>query len=376
MLTVLVAGVLLLAVAAVIILSLVVRAYRNVMERCVVGVPSILGNSSAGLWLLWQAEWLQYSYFIRSGRFPQVRGIVVLVRGIAERLAGLLMNRRGRDLTHMDGAEPSMSSLLSKHEPRFSLRKTMTILRSSLNEEGEYRSQIGQDYLLNRWFFKDHRGGVFVDVGAYDGVAGSNSYFFEKSLGWKGIAVEPQPQAYRKLIKSRRCKAINACAYDSVGSIEFRQLVIPDEPKRDHLCNARLPPMLALRLSGVHNGEQLSGITSHFTDAHSTRMDATLVDFQARYETHTVRCIRLTDVLEENGLWVVDYLSIDVEGAELNVLNGLDLDRFHTNIISIERSARFREVRDVLDRAGFEHAGVLFWDDIYVNRSLTFSWER
>ena len=54
-----------------------------------------------------------------------------------------------------------------------------------------YQSQNGQDMFLNRWFFKDRGPGFFIDVGAFNGVLGSNTAYFEKQLKRKGIAFEP-----------------------------------------------------------------------------------------------------------------------------------------------------------------------------------------
>ena len=54
-------------------------------------------------------------------------------------------------------------------------------------------SQTGQDRLLFEHFFRGKRNGVFVDVGAYDGTTFSNTLFFERSMGWSGLCVEPLP---------------------------------------------------------------------------------------------------------------------------------------------------------------------------------------
>ena len=57
-------------------------------------------------------------------------------------------------------------------------------------------SQLGQDRYLLENFFRGKRGGVFVDIGAYDGQTFSNTLFFERSMAWTGLCIEPLPSAF------------------------------------------------------------------------------------------------------------------------------------------------------------------------------------
>ena len=70
-------------------------------------------------------------------------------------------------------------------------------------------SQAGQDKLIFEKFFKNKMDGYFVDLGAYDGVEGSNTYFFEKFFRWKGVLVEPSKNQYLKLTENRNNNCIN-----------------------------------------------------------------------------------------------------------------------------------------------------------------------
>lgn len=372
--SVLVAIGLLVAVAVVLTLS-AQRYYRYLLDRSSTEIPTFLRNNPVGPWFLWRAERSLLVYFMQHGRFPPDSGVFGLPRRIVKALIGLFAPSKRSGNPSAAPFSANMQDLLARYDPDFSLQEAMKIMRDSIAGKGEYRSQIAQDYFLNKWFFRNHKRGVFVNVGAYDGVSGSNTYFFEKSLDWHGLALEPQPQPYEKLVRARKCKAVNACAYDSAGSVQFRQFVAEEKPGVSPDLS-RLPPLLTLKSSGIHSGDMLAGIASHFDNAHSDRIEAASEEFQAKSALLTVKCIRLSDLLEENKLWVVDFLSINVEGAELKVLHGLDLSRFRVNVMSIERSASFPHIRELLGKAGFEHAGLLFWDDIYVNKSLRFSWEQ
>ena len=65
-----------------------------------------------------------------------------------------------------------------------------------------FYSQVGQDRFLLENFFRGRRGGVFLDIGAYDGETLSNTLFFEKTMGWTGLCVEPLPSAASRLPSS------------------------------------------------------------------------------------------------------------------------------------------------------------------------------
>jgi len=87
-----------------------------------------------------------------------------------------------------------------------------------MKENEEFYSQNGEDFLL--WgLFKCKKDGFYIEIGAFDGIHFSNSYFFEKR-GWKGVCVEAHPKYY-SLCKNNRVGAVclhNACVEDSASS--------------------------------------------------------------------------------------------------------------------------------------------------------------
>src|SRR5690349_1243951 len=84
-----------------------------------------------------------------------------------------------------------------------------------------YKSQWKQDSFLHENFFPDKKDGVFVEIGAHNGILGSNTYFYEKELGWSGICIEPLEERYKELIQNRSCICLNCCVYDKSGEIDF-----------------------------------------------------------------------------------------------------------------------------------------------------------
>src|SRR5687767_14863567 len=82
-------------------------------------------------------------------------------------------------------------------------------------------SQFNQDRFLETEVFKGKRGGVFVDIGANDGITLSNTYFFEKYRDWTGICIEPIPAVFEKLRANRKAICVNGCIAPSNGTAEF-----------------------------------------------------------------------------------------------------------------------------------------------------------
>jgi FkbM family methyltransferase len=197
-------------------------------------------------------------------------------------------------------------------------------------------SQIGQDiFVLSELGFK--RNGYFVEFGAANGKHFSNSYLLEKEFGWTGIVAEPGRVWKDLIVKNRTCEIETKCVWTKTGEI--------------------------LTFNETENGE-LSTIES-FSDCdfHSTaRMNGT------RYEVET---ISLLDMLQKyNAPSKIDYLSIDTEGSEFEILSSHDFDKYQFQVITCEHN--FSTLRDqiysLLTNKGYvrKHVELSSFDDWYV----------
>jgi FkbM family methyltransferase len=261
--------------------------------------------------------------------------------------------------------------LFRKHEPGRSAKDIYRDVFSSERFKQGYQSQMGQDMFLNRWFFKNRGPGFFIDVGAFDGILGSNTAYFEKHLQWKGIAFEPNPSAFEVLRTTRSCHLIQGCAYHNDGQVPFLAL----SEGGQHEGTESRPPrsLLSMVLDSTHGGAMLSGIPEHMDQIQRTEWARKAMNLNQSLAT--VPCHRIDTVLNKLDVKTVDYLSIDVEGAELEVLRGIDFDKVQVNVIGVEHSHRFAEAYSLLTKSGFEYQGLLFFDEIFVHKRPRYSWE-
>ena len=176
-----------------------------------------------------------------------------------------------------------------------------------------YSSQYNQDKYLEENIFKGFKNGVFVDVGAHDGISLNNTLYFERNNNWTGINIEPIKSVYDSLLINRP-KSINInCAVCNIdGETEF-------------LCNRGYT-------------EMLSGIKDTFDKRHLQRIEHENNQMGSITETIKVKTKRLETILDENAIRNINYLSIDVEGAEYEVIKSINFDKVFIDIIGFENN--------------------------------------
>ena len=90
-----------------------------------------------------------------------------------------------------------------------------------LDRNGPFCSQAGQDRFIAEHLFAKRSGGVFVDIGAHDGVTGSNTLYFEKYLNWAGLCIEAAPAHFDTLAGHRSVACVNLAVADFEGEDRF-----------------------------------------------------------------------------------------------------------------------------------------------------------
>jgi FkbM family methyltransferase len=212
-------------------------------------------------------------------------------------------------------------------------------------DPAQYRSQYLQDVFLDRWVFNGLINGVFVDIGAHDGVSYSNSYFFETTRGWHGIAIEPNPDVYAQLRGNRGCLCLNCGVSNAPGSVPF------------------------LKISG--RSEMFSGIVTHYPPEHRARIEEEIRQSGGSSEIIAVETRTLNDIAAQAVLEEITYLSIDTEGSELPILASIDFDRIFVHALTVEFN--FEPIKDqmisLMRTRGFDPIQTLGHDLVFLNRA-------
>jgi FkbM family methyltransferase len=176
-----------------------------------------------------------------------------------------------------------------------------------------FNSQYNQDKYLEENIFKGYKNGFFVDIGAYDGVHINNTLYFEKYNNWSGLNVEPIQSIYEKL-KNNRPNSINLnCA------------VCNSDGETDFLCNTGYT-------------EMLSGIKNNYDPRHWYRLEQENIQMGSTTEVIKVNTKKIETICDEYSITHINYLSIDVEGAEFEVVKSINFEKVFIDVIEFENN--------------------------------------
>lgn len=209
---------------------------------------------------------------------------------------------------------------------------------------GKFYSQCGQDEFVYRNFFKGKKNGTFVDIGAHNGITISNTYFFEKCMNWNGICVEPNSDVFTKLQKNRKCTLVNGCITNWTG------------------------PGVYLKITGP--SEMLSGLVNKFDQRFLDRIYQAVSKDGSTIEEVEVKCFEFNDVMDQNELTHIHFLSIDTEGGELDILSNIDFNRLTIDVITVENAFKDPRFTTFLALKGFNFVKQLKWDSVFVNKKF------
>ena len=192
-----------------------------------------------------------------------------------------------------------------------------------------YFSQHGEDFILNK-IFKNKAKGFFVEIGCLDGIEFSNTYHFEKK-GWNGICLEAHNDFIPSLKKNRPGSQIVHCA---VGEQDKEEVIF-----------------YANRIGSLSTLDK-------------TQEERWLKDYREYFEGFVEQKLpmrTLNTVFAELGVSGIDFISLDIEGYEVEALQGLDLKKYRPRVFVIE-------YKDDAHRSRLED--ILFKNDYYFLGSL------
>ena len=197
--------------------------------------------------------------------------------------------------------------------------------------------------------FYNEKGYFFLDVGAHDGKTISNTYLLEKKYGWTGICIEPTQKAFDVLQRNRNVLCVNKCAYSKSGLalsfLEYEDI--------DNKINRSL----------------LSGLKDHST------IPKKFLTKKVKPLNIIKETITLSELLDQNnGPIFVAYMSLDTEGSELEILKGIDFNKYIIGYMDIEHNKKRQEkaIADFLISHGYIYRKRYLSDidDGFVHKSL------
>lgn len=209
-------------------------------------------------------------------------------------------------------------------------------LRQCINELDRSRAQLFQDCFAAT-IASNKKVGFFVEFGATNGVDLSNTYYLEKHLGWSGLLAEPSKFWHEELFKNRSCTIVDKCVWHASGL----ELLFNETPIKE------LSTLDAFSNSDTHSVERAGGVK------------------------YTVETISLTDLLRQNHApKQIDYLSVDTEGSEYDILAEFCFEEYSIASLSVEHnySPRRQDLYELLTKKGFKRVLEQYslWDDWYI----------
>jgi FkbM family methyltransferase len=195
-------------------------------------------------------------------------------------------------------------------------------------------SQAGQDLWIMRDVFGWMENGYFLDIGAAEGVKLSNTYALEKYLGWSGICVEGYSKSYVGLVKNRRCKTVRCFLAKKSGKVRFEE--------RGTFLGGLIEENEKAPLSGKQFFE--------------------------------VNAITLEELIHHESVpETIDYLSLDVEGAEDDIMSTFPFQSHRFLAATIERPGALLR-SSLVDNGYILVAELPNLDAFYIHRQLADSY--
>lgn len=221
--------------------------------------------------------------------------------------------------------------------PQDARARSLTFLTDAPPEAFRYQAQFHQDQICVE-IFGDKKFGYFVDLAAHTWKGGSNTYIIEAFNEWSGVCIEANPVDLLGLLGNRKCKLFTNPVGSKTGEVlkfDFRQT------------------------------DKKSGYGGLVGPEFDNQNNSTATELIT---------VTLTDILEHaRAPRVIEYLSLDIEGAEFYAMRGFAFDRFTFLMVTVERPNR--NLHHLFSKNGYifvaELTGGKFGECLYLHHTIS-----
>lgn len=204
---------------------------------------------------------------------------------------------------------------------------------------GKYFGQWETDRIIEDYFGENYVG-VCVEVGAANGIKGSNTLYFEQ-LGWDALCIEPNPKQFDSLAEHRKNVAHFAVS-DSVGK-------------------------MSLTIFDVGEKNIMSSLTSLKPDKRLVEAHEHIINDSYNVEVEVETLPNILEIAQFPTK--IDFISIDTEGTELDVLKGFDFNIYDVTLFVVENNYDDDDIREYMESKGYIRVQRYKINDFYIRKN-------
>lgn len=240
-----------------------------------------------------------------------------------------------------DGFRGGCGQFVDSDDKEFFEQARRDLYDPSLIDDSDYYGQWETDRIIEKYFDKDFVG-TCVEVGAADGIKGSNTKYFEDK-GWKTLCIEPNPLFKDSLYEERAEVVMSAVGEIENESVDFNVFIIG----KNNIMSS---------ISGLVVDDKLVDSHKHL--------------IRDNYKIK-VPVKRLDNILESQGYdKEIDFISVDTESSELDVLKSIDLSEWNVKILVVENNHNDPDIEIYLGQFGYKKDRRYKVNDFYVRSNL------
>lgn len=240
----------------------------------------------------------------------------------------------------------TIHSLIKNSTPPLLWNMMSRLKRRFMKYHGAYTIDQKIEKYLN------YNNGYYVELGAADGIGFSNSLYFETHKNWSGILIEPSPNNFLKCLENRSSR--NAFFCNACTSFDY--------------------PEKFVEMIYAHYMSSAIGLESDIADpqAHANSGKDYLASSTEKIFRYGAIAKPLNDLLiQADAPKLIDFISLDVEGVEIQVLKGIDHQSYKFKLMCIETRS-LDQLTEYLSQYGYVHVEqISHHDHIFMPNDLT-----